>query len=179
MFELVDPAAQTVHIEYPLHRGQGGVEGGDVGLTVGIHRRPRYRRPEARTVDEVVVVGRRGPLQTAFTTLELRELGELENVDVVVDPAQLAGITDEDAAVAAANATPYGLSASVWTENARRAASLPRRLDFGTVWVNDHLAFAIEMPWGGFKASGYGRDLSAYSLDDFSRTKHVMVKHRA
>ncbi|GAB3861098.1 aminobutyraldehyde dehydrogenase [Nocardioides maradonensis] len=85
--------------------------------------------------------------------------------------------TDEDAAVAAANATPYGLSASVWTENVRRAADLPGRLDFGTVWVNDHLAFATEMPWGGFKSSGYGRDLSAYALDDYSRTKHVMVKH--
>ncbi|WP_418057508.1 aminobutyraldehyde dehydrogenase [Pimelobacter simplex] len=87
--------------------------------------------------------------------------------------------TDEDAAVVAANATPYGLSASVWTENARRAASLPGRLDFGTVWVNDHLAFATEMPWGGVKSSGYGRDLSAYALNDYSRTKHVMVKHQA
>lgn len=87
--------------------------------------------------------------------------------------------TDEDAAVTAANATPYGLSASVWTESARRAADLPGRLDFGTVWVNDHLAFATEMPWGGFKSSGYGRDLSAYALDDYSRTKHVMVKHHA
>ncbi len=83
--------------------------------------------------------------------------------------------TDEDAAVATANSTPYGLAASVWTENARRAADLPTRLDFGTVWVNDHLAFATEMPWGGFKSSGYGRDLSAYALDDYSRTKHVMV----
>ncbi|MBL1120703.1 aminobutyraldehyde dehydrogenase [Streptomyces sp. 110] len=82
--------------------------------------------------------------------------------------------TDEDAAVEAANSTAYGLSASVWTEDARRAADLPGRLDFGTVWVNDHLAFATEMPWGGFKSSGYGRDLSAYALDDYSRTKHVM-----
>lgn len=83
--------------------------------------------------------------------------------------------TDEGLALAAANGTPYGLSASVWTENARRAADLPGRLDFGTVWVNEHLAFATEMPWGGFKSSGYGRDLSAYALDDYSRTKHVMV----
>ncbi|MEU1942592.1 MULTISPECIES: aminobutyraldehyde dehydrogenase [unclassified Streptomyces] len=83
--------------------------------------------------------------------------------------------TDEDGAVEAANGTPYGLSASVWTENARRAADLPGRLDFGTVWVNDHLTFATEMPWGGFKSSGYGRDLSAYALDDYSRTKHIMV----
>jgi acyl-CoA reductase-like NAD-dependent aldehyde dehydrogenase len=84
---------------------------------------------------------------------------------------------DEEAAVAAANDTAYGLAASVWTGNARRAAALPGRLDFGTVWVNDHLSFATEMPWGGFKASGYGRDLSAYALDDYSRTKHVMVNH--
>jgi aminobutyraldehyde dehydrogenase len=82
---------------------------------------------------------------------------------------------DEAAAIEAANSVAYGLSASIWTENARRAADLPGRLDFGTVWVNDHLAFATEMPWGGFKSSGYGRDLSAYALDDYSRTKHVMV----
>lgn len=83
--------------------------------------------------------------------------------------------TDEQRALEAANGTAYGLSASVWTENARRAADLPGRLDFGTVWVNEHLAFATEMPWGGFKSSGHGRDLSAYALDDYSRTKHVMV----
>ena len=81
----------------------------------------------------------------------------------------------ETAAVEAANSVAYGLAASIWTENARRAADLPGLLDFGTVWVNDHLAFATEMPWGGFKSSGYGRDLSAYALDDYSRTKHVMV----
>jgi len=84
---------------------------------------------------------------------------------------------DEAGMVQAANGTAYGLSASVWTENARCAAELPGRLDFGTVWVNDHLTFATEMPWGGFKSSGYGRDMSAYALDDYSRTKHVMVSH--
>ncbi|WP_084435892.1 aldehyde dehydrogenase family protein [Aldersonia kunmingensis] len=82
--------------------------------------------------------------------------------------------TDEDDAIARANGTPYGLAASVWTENARRAHDVPSRLDFGTVWVNDHLVLASEVPWGGFKGSGYGRDLSIYALDDYSRTKHVM-----
>lgn len=55
----------------------------------------------------------------------------------------------------------------------------PTRLDAGTVWVNSHLALANEVPWGGFKGSGYGRDLSIYALDDYSRTKHVMHNHGA
>ncbi|MEV5845444.1 aminobutyraldehyde dehydrogenase [Streptomyces sp. NPDC051985] len=84
---------------------------------------------------------------------------------------------DEAAAVSRANSTPYGLSASVWTENSRRGLDLPDRLDFGTVWVNAHLVLANEMPWAGFKGSGYGRDLSVYALDDYSRTKHVMHHH--
>jgi aminobutyraldehyde dehydrogenase len=84
--------------------------------------------------------------------------------------------TDEEA-VARANETVYGLAASVWSTNAARVLSVPRRLDFGTVWVNSHLVIANEMPWGGFKGSGYGRDLSVYALEDFSRTKHVMYNH--
>lgn len=85
--------------------------------------------------------------------------------------------SDEAAAVESANATAYGLSASIWTESARRGIALSHQLNFGTVWVNDHLMFATEMPWGGVKMSGYGRDLSAYALDDYSRTKHVMINH--
>lgn len=84
--------------------------------------------------------------------------------------------TDEEA-ITRANETVYGLAASVWTTNSARSLSVPRRLDFGTVWVNSHLVIANEMPWGGFKGSGYGRDLSVYALEDFSRTKHVMYNH--
>lgn len=83
----------------------------------------------------------------------------------------------EQEAVDRANETEYGLAASVWTSDARRSIRLPRRLDFGTVWVNAHLVIANEAPWGGFKGSGYGRDLSLYALDDYSRTKHVMINH--
>jgi aminobutyraldehyde dehydrogenase len=82
--------------------------------------------------------------------------------------------TSEDEAVNRANATPYGLAASVWTSDARRSHDIAARLDAGTVWVNAHLVLASEVPWGGFKGSGYGRDLSVYALDDYSRTKHVM-----
>jgi aminobutyraldehyde dehydrogenase len=81
--------------------------------------------------------------------------------------------TDEEA-ITRANETIYGLAASVWTKDSARSLTVPRKLDFGTVWVNSHLVIATEMPWGGFKGSGYGRDLSSYALDDFSRTKHVM-----
>ncbi len=66
---------------------------------------------------------------------------------------------------------------SVEVENARRSHDIAAHLDFGTVWVNSHLVLAGEVPWGGFKGSGYGRDLSVYALDDYSRTKHVMHNH--
>jgi aldehyde dehydrogenase (NAD+)/aminobutyraldehyde dehydrogenase len=82
-------------------------------------------------------------------------------------------------AIRRANDTPYGLSASIWTRDSDLAISVPRLLDFGTVWVNAHLVFGAELPWGGFKGSGYGRDLSAYSLEDFTRTKHVMLNHHS
>lgn len=85
----------------------------------------------------------------------------------------------EDEAVLRANETPYGLAASVWTTDAARSLNVPKQLDFGTVWVNAHLVLACEVPWGGFKGSGYGRDLSLYALDDFSRTKHIMINHGA
>lgn len=83
----------------------------------------------------------------------------------------------EDEAISRANDTPLGLSASVWTESGRRGHDVARKLDAGTVWVNAHLVLANEVPWGGFKGSGYGRDLSIYALDDYSRTKHVMHNH--
>lgn len=82
-------------------------------------------------------------------------------------------------AVRRANESPYGLSASVWTRDSSLTLRVPKQLDFGTVWVNSHLVLACEVPWGGFKGSGYGRDLSLYALDDYSRTKHVMINHGA
>ncbi|GAA3704041.1 gamma-aminobutyraldehyde dehydrogenase [Arthrobacter ginkgonis] len=85
--------------------------------------------------------------------------------------------TDEDDAIARANEVPYGLAASVWTKDSACSLDVPKKLHFGTVWVNSHLVLASEVPWGGFKGSGYGRDLSIYALEDFSRTKHVMINH--
>ena len=82
---------------------------------------------------------------------------------------------DERDAIKLANAVAYGLAASVWTQNTGRAVRVAGALNFGTVWVNAHLVLAVEMPWGGYKMSGHGRELSTLSLEDFSRTKHVMI----
>jgi betaine-aldehyde dehydrogenase len=84
---------------------------------------------------------------------------------------------DEDKAVEWANGVDYALASSVWTQDHGRALRMSRRLDFGCVWINCHIPLVAEMPHGGFKKSGYGKDLSLYGLEDYTRIKHVMSYH--
>ncbi len=82
--------------------------------------------------------------------------------------------SDEAEALRWANGVEYGLASSVWTKDHARALRMSKRLDFGVVWINTHIPFVSEMPHGGFKHSGYGKDLSMYGLEDYTRVKHVM-----
>ncbi|WP_283134244.1 aminobutyraldehyde dehydrogenase [Rhizohabitans arisaemae] len=131
-----------------------------------------------RTRGEVLAgghqVGDRGYLFAPTVVSGLEQDDELVQDEVFGPVITVQSFTDEDLAVRWANDVRYGLSASVWTNDHRRAMRMTKRLDFGAVWVNTHIPFVSEMPHGGFKHSGYGKDLSIYGFEDYTRIKHVM-----
>jgi betaine-aldehyde dehydrogenase len=108
---------------------------------------------------------------------DLKQDDELIQTEIFGPVVTAQRFSDEEEAIAFANGTEYGLASSVWTKNVDTAARVAARLDFGCVWINTHIPLVAEMPHGGFKHSGYGKDLSMYGLEDYTRIKHVMHYH--
>jgi betaine-aldehyde dehydrogenase len=110
---------------------------------------------------------------------DLKQSDELIQSEIFGPVITIQKFKDEAEAVAMSNGVDYGLASSVWTKDHARAMRMSKAFDFGCVWINTHIPIVAEMPHGGFKRSGYGKDLSNYGFEDYTRIKHVMTNLNA
>ncbi|WP_327681078.1 gamma-aminobutyraldehyde dehydrogenase [Kitasatospora sp. NBC_00458] len=140
-------------------------------VTGFIERLPEHAKVEAGGHR----VGDKGYFYAPTVVSGLNQDDEIIQNEVFGPVITVQKFSDEDQAVGYANGVEYALASSVWTKDHARAMRMSRRLDFGCVWINTHIPLVAEMPHGGFKKSGYGKDLSSYGFEDYTRVKHVMT----
>jgi 1-pyrroline dehydrogenase len=176
---LIVPAVEGIRVGGPFDGGGGA----DMGPVISKTQQDRVLGFLDRATDEggEVLTGGSAPRDEGFFVSPTVVGGVSQDAEIVrrevFGPViTVQRFTDEAQALAWANDVEYGLSASVWSNDIRRCLRMTRKLQFGCVWLNDHLTVADEMPHGGFKQSGYGKDLSSYAIEDYTVVKHVMAR---